>query len=125
MATIQFVMTIIIGCRAELEGLLTLCEKYANKAREIAEISSGKEKKEYTELYNVLVQVPAKPARTFREAIQSIHMFTWSMYGIFSYGKPDVYLLPYYMNDIRKQSINSFRSTGVNRLFFSSKRSQR
>lgn len=89
-------------CRAELEGLLTLCEKYANKSRELAEISSGKEKKEYTELYNVLVQVPAKPARTFREAIQSIHMFTWSMYGIFSYGKPDVYLLPYYMNDIRK-----------------------
>lgn len=88
-------------CRAELEGLLTLCEKYANKAKELAEISSGKEKKEYTELYEVLVQVPAKPARTFREAIQSIHMFTWSMYGIFSYGKPDVYLLPYYMNDIK------------------------
>ncbi len=89
-------------CKTELEGLLTMSRSYAAKSKELANNASGDEKKEYEELYEVLSQVPEKPARTFREALQSIHMFTWSLYGIYSYGKPDVYLLPYYKNDIEK-----------------------
>ena len=87
-------------CKTELEGLLKMCDSYARYAQELANNSEGNQKKEYTELYEVLKQVPANPARTFREALQSIHMFTWSLYGIYSYGKPDVYLLPYYKRDI-------------------------
>ena len=87
-------------CKTELEGLLKMCDSYARYARELANNSEGNQKKEYKELYEVLKQVPANPARTFREALQSIHMFTWSLYGIYSYGKPDVYLLPYYKRDI-------------------------
>lgn len=88
-------------CKIELEGLLSLADAYAKKAKELEEKASGKEREELNELYKVLKQVPANPARTFREALQSIHMFTWSLYGIYSYGKPDVYLLPYYERDIK------------------------
>ena len=87
-------------CKTELEGLLKMCDSYAQYAQELANNSEGNQKKEYMELYEVLKQVPTNPARTFREALQSIHMFTWSLYGIYSYGKPDVYLLPYYKRDI-------------------------
>lgn len=87
-------------CKTELQGLLTLSESYAKMAKEMADASTGIEKKEYYELYEVLKQVPAQKARSLREALQSIHMFTWSLYGIYSYGKPDTYLLPYYRHDI-------------------------
>lgn len=86
--------------KIELEGLLKLSENYAMRAKELAEESDGVQKEEYLALFEVLKQVPAHPARTFREALQSIHMFTWSLYGIYSFGKPDLYLYPYYKNDI-------------------------
>lgn len=89
-------------CKIELEGLSKMCDAYEKKAFELAKKSSGKQKEEYLELYEVLKQVPKKGARTFREALQSIHTFTWSLYGIYSYGKPDVFLYPYYKNDIEK-----------------------
>lgn len=87
-------------CKIELEGLLKLCEAYAEQAKLLSNSAIGTQAKEYYELYTVLKQVPANPARTFREALQSIHMFTWSLYGIYSFGKPDIYLLPYYKKDI-------------------------
>lgn len=91
----------LLCCKTELEGLLKMCISYARYARELADNASGTEKKEYLELYELLKQVPSNPARTFKEALQSIHMFTWSLYGIYSFGKPDVYLLPYYKRDIK------------------------
>lgn len=90
-------------CKTELNGLLKMCDSYAHKAKMLADSAEGEKKREYSELYEVLKQVPAHAARTFREALQSIHMFTWSLYGIYSFGKPDVYLLPYYRNDIEKK----------------------
>ena len=77
-----------------------MCEAYTLHAKDLADNGDGKQKEEYLALYEVLRQVPAHSARTFREALQSIHMFTWSLYGIYSFGKPDLYLLPYYRNDI-------------------------
>ena len=87
--------------KIELEGLKTLCENYADYAEELAKKAIGQEKQELTALAETLKQVPANPARTFKEALQSLHMFTWSLYGLYSYGKPDVYLLPFYQNDIK------------------------
>ncbi len=87
-------------CTIELEGLKILCENYAKEVHRLYEQSEGKEKEDYKKLYDVVKNVPINPARTFHEALQSIHMYTWSMYGIFSYGKPDTYLLPYYKHDI-------------------------
>lgn len=90
-------------CKTELSGLLKMCNSYVHEAKRLADSAEGEQKREYSELYEVLKQVPAGSARTFREALQSIHMFTWSLYGIYSFGKPDIYLLPYYRNDIEKK----------------------
>lgn len=95
----------MLCCKMELCGLLKLCESYAEHAKELAKNAEGEQKKEYLELYEVLKQVPANPVRTFREALQCVHMFTWSLYGIYSFGKPDVYLLPYYRKDIENGTL--------------------
>lgn len=84
----------------ELDGVKTLAKAYENAALELAQKSSGKQKKEYSELAATLAQVPMNPARTFREALQSIQLFVYSLYGIYSVGRPDQYLYPYYKNDI-------------------------
>lgn len=96
----------LICCKMELEGLLEMCYTYAERAMELADKSEGVYKNEYQELYEVLKQVPAHPARTFREALQSIHMFTWSLYGLYSFGKPDLYLYPYYKRDIENGTLS-------------------
>ncbi len=108
----------LLCCKIELEGLLEMCRSYACKALELADASEGEQRKEYLELYDVLKQVPANPARTFREALQSIHMFTWSLYGIYSFGKPDVYLLPYYKRDMEKGIITSEEAQELIDCFF-------
>ena len=88
-------------CLMELEGVLVLAEKYAAHALKLASAAEGEEKKEYLELAAVLSRVPAKPAKTFREALQSIHLFVYSLFGIYSVGRPDQYLYPYYERDIK------------------------
>lgn len=89
-------------CLIELEGVLVLAENYKNYALKLANSADDEEKKEYLELADVLSRVPAKPARTFREALQSIHLFVSSLFGIYSMGRPDQYLYPYYEKDIRE-----------------------
>lgn len=89
-------------CKIELESFNKMCSNYAKEALRLAEKSRGKEKEELMQLYETLCNVPFKPAASFREALQSIHMFTFSLYGLYSFGKPDLYLLPYYRNDIEK-----------------------
>jgi len=90
------------SCIIELEGVLALAENYKSYATKLASVSKGNEKKEYLELADVLSRVPAKPARTFREALQSIHLFLYSLFGIYSLGRPDQYLYPYYEKDIKE-----------------------
>ena len=89
-------------CLIELEGVLKLAENYRNHALELANEAEGEEKKEYLSLADVFNHVPAKPARTFREALQSVHLFLYSLFGIYSAGRPDQYLYPYYEKDIRE-----------------------
>lgn len=89
-------------CLIELEGVLVLAENYKNYAIKLADSASGEQKKEYLELADVLNRVPAKPATTFREALQSIHLFLYSLFGIYSVGRPDQYLYPYYEKDIKE-----------------------
>lgn len=96
------------GCRAELEALLRYTERYASRAREMA-----KELPEYAETLEeiaaTLDRVPRYPARTFREALQSVHFFTFNLAGLYQAGRPDKYLLPYYEAD-RKAGILSLET---------------
>ena len=87
-------------CRIELEGLLDLAERYAAHADALAEEAEGDTKRELRELAAVLHQVPAHPARTFREALQSVQLFKYSLFGLYSFGHIDRWLLTYYRRDI-------------------------
>ena len=104
--------------KLELEGLLTMCESYAAEAKRLADNSSGKEKEDYKKLYSVVSQVPAHPARNLHEALQSIHMFTWSLYGIYSFGKPDYSLYPYYRRDIDNGTLTKEQAQELIDCFF-------
>ena len=108
----------LICCKTELEGLLKMCGAYAERAKELSDKSNGIQKKEYQELYEVLKQVPAHPARNFLEALQSIHMFTWSLYGLYSFGKPDLYLYPYYKRDIENGTLSPEKAQELIDCFF-------
>lgn len=87
-------------CKIELKGLVELCKNYQKAVLDMLETATPTEKEELCELYNTLKQVPLHPALNFRQALQSIQLFTYNLYGLYSFGKPDLYLLPYYKKDI-------------------------
>ena len=93
------------SCLIELDGVLELAENCAVKA-ESALTAEEKRKAELLEIADVLKKVPAYPAKTFREALQIIHFFTFNLFGLFSLGRPDQYLYPYYKADIENGVLN-------------------
>lgn len=88
-------------CIIELEAVLRLAKRYADHALELAKTADAKRREELIEIARVLTKVPAQPANTFREAVQSVHFFTFNCFGLYPLGRPDRYLLPYYERDIR------------------------
>ena len=99
-----------VGCLTELDGLLILEKHYAAEARRQAEEADEKRKAELLKLAETLDRVPAYPARTFYEALQSVHFYTFSLYGIYSAGRPDQYLYPFYRHDIDSGIMNDEES---------------
>lgn len=89
-----------VCAKNELTALLKLEDRYVEAAGKLADLSQGKEKEEYLELKSVIDRVPRKRATTFREALQSIHFYTFPMQGLFSFGRVDDFLYPYYRHDI-------------------------
>jgi len=102
-----------------LEGVVMVTEaaaefgnRYAARARELADKEEDATRKaELLEIAEICDWVPANPARTFREALQSYH-FAWLMLTLdlyhniaFALGKMDLYLYPYYERDIREGRI--------------------
>lgn len=84
--------------------------RYAAKAREMAREAEGKRREELEEIARICDRVPAEPARTFREALQS----TWFAFLIaniesggdsISFGRLDQILYPYYARDLREGRI--------------------
>ena len=78
------------ACEVQLNALLQLEERYAQAARE----------KGLTELAGLLERVPRYPAGSFREALQSMHFYSFILRDLFSCGRPDQYLIDYYRADI-------------------------
>ena len=99
-----------------LEGVITALEaaseiggRFATKARELAESEKDRRRKaELLKIAEVCDQVPAHPARTFYEGLQSVwftHMMLgWEhlFHGGIGPGKVDQYLYPLYEADIRE-----------------------
>lgn len=90
----------------ELEALLRLEQRYADKARELAKSAkTEKRKAELIRIADALDRVPRKPAESFFEAVQSVHFFLSNLFGLYTLGRPDRYLYPYYENDIKSEKI--------------------
>jgi len=102
-----------------LEGVVLAMEaaagfggRFAARARELAQAEPDEKRKaELLKIADICDQVPAKPARTFHEALQSYHlawlMLLWELSrgSAFSQGRMDQYLYPYYEADIREGRI--------------------
>jgi trans-4-hydroxy-L-proline dehydratase len=88
------------GCLLELRALLRLAGRYAARARALAQEPSPERARELREIADILEKVPARPAETFREALQSIHFYTFMLWGDYQLGRPDQYLIGLYRADI-------------------------
>ena len=90
------------GCCFALEGLKAYAENYALYASKLSEKEENPiRKNELEEIAVVLQNVPYNPAGSFREALQSVHFLTFSMVGLYQWGRPDRYLIEYYRNDLK------------------------
>ena len=85
----------------ELEALLELAQHYAEHARALAETAAEPRRTELLEIAAIMERVPAGPAHTFREALQSIHFYLFNLLGLFSIGRLDQLLYPYYQADVQ------------------------
>ena len=89
------------ACIMELEALLRLEGRYAARAEKMAAAETDPErKKNLLELAEILKRVPAEPARTFREALQSMHFYIFNLFGLYASGRIDQYLIQYYERDM-------------------------
>ena len=89
-------------------------ENYSALALQFAkEECDEQRKKELLRIAEICKKVPAEPAQSFYEAVQSVHFVTYCLslnpfrfgHQQFQLGHPDRYLYPYYKNDIEKGMI--------------------
>jgi len=100
------------GVIMALEAAAEIGERFAARARELAEKEGDSQRKaELLKIAEVCDWVPANPARTFYEAIQSV-WFTHILHALdnghgtgMGPGRPDQYLYPYYESDIKEGRI--------------------
>ncbi|NLE67812.1 MAG: hypothetical protein GX608_10350 [Lentisphaerae bacterium] len=88
------------GCLLELEALLRLARRYADQARALAPGAPPERSEELLQIAGILDRVPAQPAATFREALQSLHFYTFMLWGDYQAGRPDQYLIDFYRADV-------------------------
>ena len=93
-------------CLIELDAVLDLASRYAQKAYEMAERAREPRKSELLRMAAVMERVPAEPATTFHEAVQSVHFFLSNLFGLYPLGRPDRYLYPYYERDIKNGTLS-------------------
>ena len=88
------------GCLLELDALLRLAKRYVERARALAKDAPPERARELLEIADILERVPAQPADNFREALQSIHFYTFMLRGDYQMGRPDQYLIDLYRADV-------------------------
>ncbi|WP_455598283.1 glycyl radical protein [Cloacibacillus sp.] len=95
------------------EGMETLAERYAIEAERLAALEGdGRRKAELREIAAVCRQVPAYPARTFREVMQSFYFYQICIFmeqnaAAYNPGRMDQYLYPYYKADLEAGRITA------------------
>ncbi|ATW25508.1 glycyl radical protein [Candidatus Formimonas warabiya] len=95
------------------EGMITLAERYAKEAERLeAKEKDPRRKKELSKIGEICRQVPAHPARTFWEALQSFYFYQICIFmeqnaASYNPGRMDQYLWPYYQADLKAERITS------------------
>lgn len=92
-------------CLIELEAVLDLADRYSKKARELALSAAEPRKSELLRMSKILEAVPAGPANSFYEAIQSVQFFLSGLFGLYPLNRPDRYLYAYYKKDIESGAV--------------------
>lgn len=89
-----------------LDAAMAFMKRYADAAKAQAEKETDKARKnELLEIARICEKVPAKPAETFREAVQCIaiiHLLCWCevINVSLGFGRMDQYLYPYYVKSV-------------------------
>jgi len=105
---VDFLSSVPVVARAVID----YSNRYADLAEEMAKEAEGERKTELEDIAARCRRVPAKPPRTFMEALQSIWMtqavlcISYGMAGILSLGRVDQYLYPYYRADMEAGRIS-------------------
>ena len=105
---LDFYQAVIVTCKAVIA--------YANQFADLAQQMAGRElhperKHELDEIARVCRKVPAQPAATFHEAIQSIyflHLTFHSSMNMLSLGRLDQVLQPFFKPEQRQQQLELF-----------------
>ncbi len=98
--------------RTEFEAVIRFAERFSIHASELAEQEADdKRKAELQEISRICSKVPAGPAESFHEALQSfwfIHLLiqTESNGHSMSTGRFDQYMFPFYEKDIKSRILN-------------------
>lgn len=102
------------ACKHCLEAVIKHADNYSLSAYKMSlETKDPKRREELIKLSEICKKVPANPAETFYEAIQSVHFITHCIsldpYRLcpqqFQLGHPDRYLLSFYENDRKNGTI--------------------
>ena len=88
------------ACLMELQALLRYAGRYESHLRTLAENAAPSRRTELLAMADNLKQVPRGPAKTFWQALQSVHFYTFTLRGLYAYGRPDQLFWPYYESDI-------------------------
>lgn len=105
---VDFLDSVQVAAKAVIDH----SNRYADLAEEMAREAQGERKTELLDIVERCRRVPAKPPRTFMEALQAIWMtqvamcISYGMAEILSLGRVDQYLYPYYKADLEAGRIN-------------------
>lgn len=88
------------------DGVIEFAGRYQAEALRLAEVETNSQRKaELLEIARICATVPAKPAASFREALQSIWLLEVALHQenyeqALCLGRADQYLYPYYQRDL-------------------------
>ena len=106
------------------EGVLGFAKNHSRKCQELAESETSPErKKELLELARILSKVPAEPAESFYEALQSLWLTHIAVLQensdlAVSFGRLDQFLMPYYEKDVSKGVLDAKRAMELLMCFY-------
>jgi len=115
---VHFYRAVVIAHQA----VIAFSRRYSCMASELADREADKQRKtELKEIAEICGRVPAKPAATFREALQSIWFMRIALHiegSAGAWGRMDQYLLPYYRRDLAEGRLDREKASELIQCFF-------